>query len=768
MTVRSLWGGARFGALPLVALFALPVQAQGSTEAPAASIGLDAIVVTAQKRAENMQTVPVSVTAVTSEAVENLRAVTLQGLQGTVPNVQINNFSNAPNSAVYTIRGIGVIESDPYAGNTVSIMVDGVPEYFSMGALVDLYDINRIEILRGPQGTLFGANTTGGVVNIITNQPTGEFGGKAEIGYGTYDRLDVSGTVEAPLVEGKLSGKIGISHNERDGYVTNIVDGSDMGRRNVTLFRAALRATPNDRVDATLMGEYVRARNGAPIVVNGATPGEARYVAPGTRFDNAKLPMYANPCPADGGRCKAPDKYYSALEGVPDKSNMNTYRVNFTLNVSDTAIGDITAITGYKKFDLFEYTDQNGTPVSRDDTRRETEGWQLSQELRTAFDVNDSINVILGGFYMKTHYDHQQDFRISFSPPPGLLQVNNQDQDNWSASLFAQSYVDVTDKLRFQAGIRYTHEKTEMVAGTYNSAHPSGVTTFDGTGNTPLGGFTVAGKKSWDNVGWKLGLDYQALDDVMLYGYWARGFKSGGFVGRVGIPQDIGPYDPEKVDTFEAGVKADLLDRRLRVNLAGFYTSYRNMQIAQIYFTEDGSGTTVQGNSILNAGKAEIKGFELEMQALPAEGLTLDGSLAYLDATYDRFLYNQVAGTTVTRVDMAGERLQNAPKWQATLGATYTAQVGPGEARARVLYTYTAAKYLTAINNARRAEVQPTHIVNANLDWTPDSEAWSIGVWATNLFDNRYIQSVYDAPGVFGLVNYAPPREYGVSFKVKW
>jgi len=176
----------------------------------------------------------------------------------------------------------------------------------------------------------------------------------------------------------------------------------------------------------------------------------------------------------------------------------------------------------------------------------------------------------------------------------------------------------------------------------------------------------------------------------------------------------------------------------------------------------------VQGNSILNAGKAEIKGFELEMQALPAEGLTLDGSLAYLDATYDRFLYNQVAGTTVTRVDMAGERLQNAPKWQATLGATYTAQVGPGEARARVLYTYTAAKYLTAINNARRAEVQPTHIVNANLDWTPDSEAWSIGVWATNLFDNRYIQSVYDAPGVFGLVNYAPPREYGVSFKVKW
>src|SRR5690606_22875841 len=132
----------------------------------------DAIVVTAQKRAENMQTVPVSVTAVTSEAVENLRATTLQGLQGTVPNVQINNFSNAPNTAVYTIRGIGVIEADPYAGNTVSIIVDGVPEYFSMGALVDLYDINRIEILRGPQGTLFGANTTGGAVNIITTPPT--------------------------------------------------------------------------------------------------------------------------------------------------------------------------------------------------------------------------------------------------------------------------------------------------------------------------------------------------------------------------------------------------------------------------------------------------------------------------------------------------------------------------------------------------------------------------------------------------------------------
>ncbi|MFD2137525.1 TonB-dependent receptor [Novosphingobium resinovorum] len=177
---------------------AVPVRAQDSSANTTPHEGLQEIVVTAQKRSENIQSVPIAVTAVTGEAIENLKAVDLKGLQGTIPNLQINNFTNTPNSAVFTIRGIGVVEPDPFAGNTVSIVQDGVPQYFSMGALLDLFDVDRIEVLRGPQGTLFGANTTGGVVNVMTRQPTGTFGVRGEVTYGNWGRMDIKAAVDAP------------------------------------------------------------------------------------------------------------------------------------------------------------------------------------------------------------------------------------------------------------------------------------------------------------------------------------------------------------------------------------------------------------------------------------------------------------------------------------------------------------------------------------------------------------------------------------------
>lgn len=391
--------------------------------------------------------------------------------------------------------------------------------------------------------------------------------------------------------------------------------------------------------------------------------------------------------------------------------------------------------------------------------------------MRSAIDVTDGINLIVGGFYMKTHYTHQQDFRIQFASP-GLLQINSQDQDNYSLSAFAQSYFDLTDKLRLQAGIRYTHEQTKMLAATVNSINLSGMTDFDGTGNVALGGVTPPrGEKSWNNVGWKIGLDYQATDDMLVYGYWARGFKSGGFTGRIGIAQDLGPYNPEQVDTFELGVKTDFFDRHLRFNLAGFYTNYRDLQIAQIYFVNDPvTGLPVQGNTILNAGKAEIKGFEAEVTALPFEGLTLTGSLAYLDAKYKQFIYTSpftvdpVANPTGIPVNLKGNPLQNSPKWAATAGFTYEVPIGADSVRFHGFYSYTASKYLSSIDNSPRSKIQPTHLVDANIDFI-SADGWQIGVWGRNLLDKRYIQSVFDNIGYGGLVSYQNPREYGVSAK---
>ncbi len=751
--------------------------------------GIADIIVTAQKKAENLQDVPISIAAVTGDVVADLHASSLQGLQGTVTNIEIGNFSNTPNTAVFTIRGIGIIEPDPYAGNTVSIVNDGVPQYFSMGALLDLYDVDRIEILRGPQGTLFGANTTGGVVNVVNKQPEiGKFGGQVDLSYGNYNHFNGGAVINAPINE-MMAARFSVSHDQRKGWVTNVFDGSDLGKRNVTIFRGALKYDSED-FDLTISGEYDRARNGSPVVVAGDIPGEAEFVPAGFRN------MYASPCLPAGQRCRAPDRYFSANDqgyfqntggagdATPDKSDMDTYRGTLTMNIKDTALGDITSVTGYKHFKLFEFTDQDGTPVFLIDTRRQTRGWQFNQELRSNANIGDKINLIYGGYYQKTHYDHFQHLLIDFAGGAtynlatntvskgltGLFQRNLQDQDNNSISAFAQSYVDLTDQLRLQAGIRYTHEKTTMLASTATSLAGSGVSTFDGVSpagvaNTPLG--TVApprGTRSWDNVGWKIGLDYKAMDDVLLYGYWARGFKSGGFTGRIGIAQDLGPYNPEHVDTFETGIKADFLDNKLRFNLAGFYTNYRDMQLAQIYFVGSGA-SLVQGNTIINAATSHIKGFELDLTAAPTSGLTIRASLAHLDAKYSRFPFLLPSGATL---DLKGERLQNAPRWSATAGFDYEFDLSNTiKARLAANYSYTSEKLLTSIIDVPRARVQPQHLVNANIDVMP-TETLTIGLFATNLFDNRYINSVFDAPGTLGLVNYAPPRQWGISAGYKF
>lgn len=721
--------------------------------------GLDEIVVTAQKRSENLQNVPIAVTAMSAATVEGMHAVTIQGLQGSVPNVQINNFSNTPNSAVFTIRGIGVIEPDPYAGNTVSIVVDGVPQYFSTGALVDLFDIDRIETLRGPQGTLFGANTTGGVINVVNQQPTDKLGAKGEFSLSNYHGINANGVVNVPLAP-TLFARFGVAHDENAGWTRNVVDGSRMGKRNVSIFRGALKWEPSSQFDATLSGEYDRARNGAPIVVNSSLPGEITYVAPGVSG------MYVSPCQTPGEPCKASDHYESANDSVPDISNMNTYRGTLTVNWRDTPLGDVTAITGYKKLDLLEYTDQDGTPLFLDDTRRRTRAWQFTQEIRDNVKVTDWWNFIAGGFYIKDHYFLQQDFRLNFAQP-GLMQVNRQKQGNYSASGFLQNYFDITSTLRAQAGIRYTHEHTKMNALLDNVFNSSGSIDFNGDGAVLLSRINPIEGKSWNNVGWKLGLDWKVTPTTLLYGYWARGFKSGGFVGRIGLPSDIGPYNPEHVDTFEAGMKADFFDHRVRANLSGFYTNYRDLQVAQIYFiTDPTTGRPVQGNTIQNAGKAIIKGFEFEGSAAPVRGLTLNGSLAYLDAKYDNFPY--LDPLTLTTVNLKGSRLQNSPKWSATAGITYATDIGQTKLTTHAQYSYTSSKFFTNIEDSPRSLIQPVHLIDANIDWEMPGGHYTFSLWVKNAADKRYLASIYDSPGFIGLGNYMPPRRFGMTWKVNW
>ncbi len=723
--IALFWGAAAF--------------AQDTAAAP--DSGIEDIVVTAQKSAENLQKVPIAVTAVSGAMLERAQIKDIQGLANSIPNVQINSFSNSPDSAVFTIRGVGVNDADPYVGTTVSVVVDGVPVGVNTAALLSLFDIERVEILRGPQGTLFGANTTGGVVNVITKQPTGEFGGEAQVVYGNYNRLDLNAAMNFPITD-SLAAKVSILHTGSDGFFRNYLDNRRIGKRDMTSLRGYLKYD-SGAYDATLIGEYGRTRNGSQTGVLIAGPGELFYT------------------PGESGSGFNFKRGLSSDQ--PDYNNRDSYSGTLTQNL-ETGIGQLVSISSYRQYKNDLYSDDDATTRVLLQTRRNSKQHQYSQELRLHTDLTDGIKMILGGFYFNQEYDLQQKTKLD-GFAPGVGQPQSQHQKNWSISGFAQFYAQLTDAIRLQAGIRYSHEKTSAVSTTANSftTVPGGPAGFDDP-VIPGSLIVASGKQSWDNVGYKVGLDWQATSAVLVYGYYARGFKSGGFTGRIAVEQDIGPFDPEHLDTFEVGAKADLLDRHLRLNLAAFYNDYKDMQVTQNLTYLDGRNSA----AIRNAGGAKTKGVELEATVLPVEGITLNGSVAYLDAYYTRYdtFVLDASGSTVA-VSYAGNRLMNAPKWNATAGFTIKQPVGSGNVTASGQYSYTSSKY-TAFTDRPTELVTPVNLVNGSLSWAPDGEAWSIGLWGRNLLNEKYYGQKLTLVGIGTLASLGNPREYGVDLKVHW
>lgn len=704
-----------------------------------ASAQLEEVIVTAQKRQESMQEVPVAVTAISGDSIAQQNITGLANMSNMLPNVQINQFSNSPDSAVFTIRGIGVNDADPYVGTTVSVVVDGVVVGVNTAALLSLFDIERVEVLRGPQGTLFGANTTGGVINVVTRQPTGEYGGDAQVAVGNYGRIDANVAYNFPITE-QLSGKVSLLHTSHDGYFTNLLNGEDLGSQDVTSLRGYLRYE-RDTYDATLIAEYVRTRNGAQPNLNISDETQLLYV------------------PGETGLEPRFDRGQSA--GVPDQNHRDTYSLTLTQNWQGGA-ADWVSITNYREYDHDLYSDDDATTLQLLQTARQTDHWQASQELRASFDVTPSLRMVAGGFLFAQSYElDQQGVLDGFLR--GLGQPQTQEQDNWSASLFAQAYYSLSDKLTLQVGARVAYEETEATSTTANTftTEPGALASFD----DPLipGSLIVAsGKKDWDNVGFKVGLDYQLDEGTMVYGYYARGFKSGGFTGRIAIAQDIGPFDPEFLDTVEIGIKSEFLDNRLRTNAAVFYNEYDDMQVVQNVTFPSGANSA----SIQNAGEANSYGVELEVDAAVTDRLTLSLAIAYLESEYEEYdttAPDPATGELVT-TSFAGNPLMNAPEWSGNASADYALPLAGGTARLFAQITHSSDK-ISNYTAFPQEQIDDITLVNAKLSWSPASERWTAGVYGRNLADEEYfLQKQWFTPS-FGIGSMGAPREVGVDFR---
>jgi len=281
-----------------------------------------------------------------------------------MPNVQLSHFGTNVLTTVFSIRGMGSADSDPYVGNAVAVVEDGVPIAFNQESMLNVFDTERIEVLRGPQGTLFGANTTGGVVSIISKQPTGKLGGQAEFTAGNFHRIDSNAALDFPITENTLAGRVTVFHTQQDGYVTNILDGQPLGDINKSAVRTSFRYSKSENFDATFILGYSVARDASNVLVSGVNSGLPWSLPAGTVLPGVLLPMYTAPCESKTSHCFAPSTYYSASNdiGQSHRADQDIYNATLTMNW-DTSAGKFTSITNYRHFTLDETQDQDATPV---------------------------------------------------------------------------------------------------------------------------------------------------------------------------------------------------------------------------------------------------------------------------------------------------------------------------------------------------------------------------------------------------------------------
>ena len=708
----------------LAAIGASPVMAQetAGSEGPAAAV--EDIVVTAQRREQRLQDVPLAVSAFSMESLEDGKVESLLNLDGKVPNVVLAPVGAYPFASAFYIRGLGYADVESSFEPSVGVELDGVYLSRNVGAVQDFFDIGGVTILRGPQGTLYGRNTIGGVVSVQSRRPSFDFGARAQATFGSNGRQELRAGVEGALIEDKLAGKFSFLTKTYDGYIKNY-DGRDMGAQDVTSMRGGLLWTPTASFDATLIVDYTKDKG------------------TGTAFENASLPSmvlpgFGEPADTDG------DPF---LSHVGDDIFSDLEALGVTLNANwDLGPVKLTSITGYRKTDTEVLSDFDGTPTPFMTVHRDETHDQFSQELRLASNTDGPLTYVVGAYYMTQEYDIAtgQFGTVFGSPTAGSTIYTQQKADSWA--VFGQADYEVLPGLTVTAGGRYSKE--EKTFTTQPLFYPN-AETFEA---------------SFDDFSPKVGVSYKWSDTLMTYAQYSRGFRAGGFNGRAGSFLAVGPYDSETVDSYEVGVKSDLFDRRLRLNAAVFTSDYQDMQqsVQQLI-----PGTLINQTLVANVGAATISGFEAEATALLTDVFTISASVGYLDASYDEFMADLGDGLGV--IDRTYLPMPYAPKWSNSVTFNYKDDFDFGRvtAQASVRHMtdmYTSFSTLNATTDLTMR--QSNTVVDGSLSLELPDGRWRVSLWGKNLTDELVINNTFGVGNLLASRVYQPPREIGVDLSL--
>lgn len=748
--------------LPTAALMAglLPhtVYAQegaGRSEAPqqdADDGGLQTIVVTAQRRSEPLQKVPIAVSALDAERIKEAGFRDVEDLTSTVPNLNISALWGTSNPKIF-MRGIGNNNFNQTAESKVAVYLDQVYLSAPSGQLFQMFDLDRIEVLRGPQGTLYGKNATGGAISVYSKLPGDEVEGYARAGYGNYDAVDLEAAFTVPLSE-TLSARVAGTLSNRDGYVLDVGSGEFVNDVDEWAARAILRWQPSADVDIAL-----NFHGGASDATNNNSSHRGLFDPDELANGNAvRLPaadiIAGEGVDVLGYRDPNPDPYVNTY-GVDTFSDLELFGVSL---VGDIEFDNftLTSVTGYERSERAIRQDGNGAPSTIF-----TIDWgpstfeSISQEFRLSSNGDGGFSWLLGvfAFHETGEVDNFYNLAdVSFALGGIEAFDQNYTQKTDTLAAFAQGTLALTDRLNFTLGGRINYEKRTL-------DHQSFATTEEGVSLLPGPLFDLDLKDSWTEWSGRAALDYEIADDVLAFASINRGFTSGGFnTGAFNDP--VGAervFDPETVVSYELGLKSTLLDRRLRVNLTGFIYDYSDLQV--FTFTPGGL------QFIENASNARVEGIEMEVQSKPFDNLELGASIGLLNSEYRDFT-RDLGGVTE---DLSGNRLTGAPNTQYNIVGKYTVPVSPGDIWVRGDFTYTGNRFYDERELEEISSEGATTNLNASIGFTDIDERFEISAWVRNLTNEVNIIDTLDL-GIFGYQNvwYNIPRTYGVAVEFRF
>lgn len=742
---------------------ALGVALASSPVAAGETWALEEIVVTAQKREQSLNDVAVSVNAATSEDIKNMRMTSAADIAAISPNVDFKSTLGGANPAI-TIRGIGLNDFNVNNNPSVGVYVDEV--FVTSPAMMTfaMFDIGRVEVLKGPQGTLYGRNSNGGAINIISAKPTPETEGYITVGVGDYDMREVEGALSGALNDA-WSGRISFRYDERDGYHENEITNDDLGFNETQAMRVQLAYDNGEDFRASFALTHGQQEFGTlPFTAYG-------IYEPGTTTPCATNAVLNNRCVNDQNWLRPdddPTKHWLNAEEV-DLFNDNEVDSDMFVASLSWDLGDYTldSITSWSQLDrdwaegASDHDPNALTNASGSSTGivsavvKDEEVDQISQEFRLSYS-GDGYNWITGFFYSKDNVETENYADFKNLPQVGFDVLWGYEQETESMAIFASGEYELSDTLTLNVGLRYSDEEREFEGATY--AYFDGVAVdvvdlFFGPAITPvtdLADATIAGTDdsiSEDNLSGRIGLDYRPDADWLIYGYVANGFKSGGFIGDFVFDQVVyEPYDSEEVTSYEIGFKGTLLDSTMQLNGAVFYYDYKDMQTLVPLNTP--AGTVFP---LANADQASVLGAEIEVQWLPVQGLSLRGGLGYLDHELDD--------------DALGEDIPSTADIQATAMARYEFPVADGLLVAvQGDVKHSDSKFVEAFNSDL-LEAKEYTVLNARIALMEETGSWEVAAWAKNLTDEEYHGFAFDLSGFNGTAGYMmeAPRTYGVS-----